>query len=164
VKPVGGVKPGRPALAAIVYGPVEYPFAPADIPAPLPAIWLPAIWLPAAGLLGGILKLGPVVLAGPYGEAVRPALAAVLDSGEGVFLKAGPTGEAEELGGIDRLGLVPAKVDSEGFLDHGNIFEPGIFQPDLHPVCVPAIATTTTANRVQFAILVRMLTIPFDSL
>ena len=64
--------------------------------------------------------------------------------------------------GIDSPGLLLAK--SMGFLDHGNMSDPGIFQPVLHPVCVPAIATTTTANRVQFAILVRMLTIPFDSL
>jgi len=68
------------------------------------------------------------------------------------------------LGGIERLGLLPAKVDSEGFFDQGNMSEPGIFHPDLHPVCVPLMATTTIANRVQVASLVRMLTIPFGSL
>jgi hypothetical protein len=70
----------------------------------------------------------------------------------------------EPFGGIERLGLLPAKVDSEGFFDQGNMSEPGIFHPDLHPVCVPLMATTTTAIRVQVASLVRMLTIPFGSL
>ena len=111
-----------------------------------------------------MLKLGLAVPAAPYGEAGRPGLAALLTNGDGVFLNAGLTGEVGLLDGIDRLGLVPAKVASEGFLDHGNISVPGIFHPLLHPVCVPAIATTTTANRVQFASLVRMLTIPFGSL
>ena len=73
-------------------------------------------------------------------------------------------GEVGLLDGIDKLGLLPAKVDSEGFLDHGNMSVPGIFQPLLHPLCVPNTATTTTAIRVQFPSLVRMLTIPFGSL
>ena len=109
------------------------------------------------------MKLGPEEPAGPYGEFVRPAFAALLTNGVGVFLKDGPIGDVE-LFGIDMLGLLPAKVDSEGFLDHGNMSEPGIFHPVLQPVCDPAIATTTKVNRVHFARLVRMLTIPFGSL
>jgi len=88
----------------------------------------------------------------------------LLASGEGLFLKAGPTGDDDAFEGIDKLGLLPANVDSDGFLDQGNISDPGIFQPFLQPVCVPATTTTTTAIRVQLASLVRMLTIPFGSL
>lgn len=107
---------------------------------------------------------GAAVLAAPYGDGVRLGLAALLTKGDGLFLKAGPTVDVGLFDGIDRLGLLPANVDSEGFLDHGNMSVPGIFQPLLHPVCVPKTVTTTTAIRVQFASLVRMLTIPFGSL
>jgi len=88
----------------------------------------------------------------------------LLTNGEGLFLRAGPTGDDDEFEGIDKLGLLPANVDSDGFLDQGNMSDPGIFQPLLQPVCVPAATMTTTAIRVQLASLVRMLTIPFGSL
>lgn len=104
----------------------------------------------AVALLGGILKLGPVELVGP-----RP-LAALLASVEGVFLEAGLIGPDWLLDGIDRLGLLPAKVDSLGFRDQENMSEPGIFHPLLQPVCVPVTTTTTTASRVQFASFIRM--------
>jgi hypothetical protein len=110
-----------------------------------------------------MLKLGPPVLGEPYGEVGRPELATLLAMDEGVFLNEGPMGEVL-LFGIDMLGLLPANVVSEGFFDHGNISAPGIFQPVLQPVCVPARATTTRLIRVQFASFVRMLTIPFGSL
>ena len=87
----------------------------------------------ANALLGGMLKLGPLAPVVPYGEVIRPAFAALLTNGVGVFLYDGPIGDVE-LFGIDILGLLPAKVDSEGFLDHGNISAPGIFHPVLHPV------------------------------
>ena len=135
------------------------------MPEPLPPIWPfgigPLVICLAIALFCGILTLGPAVA--PYGVVGRPGFAALLTSGDGVFLEAGPKAD-DELVGIDKLGLLPAKVDSDGFLDQGNISVPGIFHPLLHPLCVPAIATTTTAIRVQFASLVRMLTIPFDSL
>ena len=110
----------------------------------------------AIGLLGGILNVGLDELAAPYGEPLRPALAALLARGDGVFRWAGLTGPLGLPDGIARLGLLPARVDSLGFLDQENMSEPGIFHPLLHPVCVPATTTTTTASRVQLAILIRM--------
>jgi hypothetical protein len=84
----------------------------------------------------------------PYG---LPPLALVLDSNAGVLFDAGLVGEPAldaklpVFGpGAVKLGLLPAKVDSEGFLDHGKILALGIFHPDWHPVC-PA-ATTETNN------------------
>jgi len=84
---------------------------------------------------------------------VRPALAAVLERGEGVFRSAGLVGEPVGPDGIAKLGLLPANVDSLGFRDQENMSEPGIFQPLLfqpllQPVCEPVTTTTTTASRV----------------
>jgi len=109
----------------MLYGPVEYPFALADTP---------ATWL-AVGLFGGILKLGPVLPVAPYGEPGRLPLATLLANGFGVFRNAGLVfADAVELVvGIERLGLLPASVASDGFRDQANISEPGIFQPLLHP-------------------------------
>jgi hypothetical protein len=121
------------------YGPLVYPLALAALPAPPMATLLPL----------GMLKPGLEVEVGEYGDVLRPPLAALLIKGDGVFLDAG-------LDGIDKLGLLPAKVDSEGFFDHENMSEPGIFQPLLHPACVPATTTTIAAIRVQFASFVRM--------
>jgi hypothetical protein len=108
---------------------------------------LPALGAPKPGL----------VAEGPYGELGRPPLAALLTSGDGVFFWAG-------LDGIARLGLLPAKVDSDGLRDQENMSAPGIFQPLLQPVCVPATTTTTTAIRVQLASFIRMAINSFGSL
>jgi hypothetical protein len=88
----------------------------------------------------------------------------------GVFLSAGLIGEPlvarpepleakpdpVELPETDRLGLLPARLDSVGFFDQENISLPGIFQPLLQPVCVPATAAITSANLVHFVIFVRI--------
>jgi hypothetical protein len=66
-------------------------------------------------------------------------------------LVAGLIGEELFVVGIDKLGLLPASVDSLGFLDHEKRSEPGIFHPLLQPVWVPATATTTRAILVQLA-------------
>jgi len=92
----------------------------------------------------------------PYGGDGRDGFAALLASVDGEPRKAGLIGPAFELEGIDKLGLLPAKVDSLGFRDQANMSEPGIFHPLLQPVCVPATTTTTTASRVQLASFVRM--------
>jgi hypothetical protein len=69
-------------------------------------------------------------------------------------LEASP--EPVELPETVRLGLLPARLDSVGFLDQENISLPGIFQPLLQPVCVPATAAITSANLVHFVICVRI--------
>lgn len=88
----------------------------------------------------------------------------------GEFFSAGLTGEplvarpepldaspaSVELPETDRLGLLPARLDSVGFLDQENMSLPGIFQPLLQPVCVPATAAITSANLVHFAMCVRI--------
>ena len=64
----------------------------------------------------------------------------------------------------DRLGELPAKVDSEGFLDHGSMLLPGIFHPLLQPICVVQITQAINENLVQCAILVRITNQSFDSI
>jgi hypothetical protein len=83
----------------------------------------------------GIFELFPPC-ALPYGLG-RVLVGLVLDSNDGVLLIAGLTGPApvednvpvfDE--GADRLGLLPANIDSDGFFDHGNMLVLGIFHPD----------------------------------
>jgi hypothetical protein len=64
--------------------------------------------------------------------------------------------EPVELPETERLGLLPARLDSVGFFDQENISLPGIFQPLLQPVCVPATAAITSANLVHFVIYFRI--------
>jgi len=79
-----------------------------------------------------------------------------------------PVGE-EEVGGIADLGVVlavmepgvetvgplPTRVDSEGFLPQENMSEPGIFQPLLQPVWPASTAKTIHVNT-QFRVRLRM--------
>lgn len=88
----------------------------------------------------------------------------------GVFFRAGLIGDPlvarpelleaspdpVELPETDKLGLLPARLDSVGFFDQENMSLPGIFQPLLQPVCVPATAAITSANLVHFVIYVRI--------
>lgn len=88
----------------------------------------------------------------PYGLAVRVL---ALESKAGVLFDAGlegvPVPEAKlpvfAVGAV-KLGLLPAKVDSDGFLDHGKILALGIFQPDWQPVCPTAIMETINSAKI----------------
>jgi len=45
--------------------------------------------------------------------------------------------------------LVPVNVLSEGFLDHENMFEPGIFQPDEQPTCEQVATASNKPTRIH---------------
>lgn len=62
------------------------------------------------------------------------------------------------------LGLLPANVDSDGFLLHENMLAPGIFHPLLQPTWVPPTTSTTRASLFQFAIFVRIANNPLIAL
>lgn len=79
---------------------------------------------------------------------------AVLLIGDGVLLVDGLVGAPFEGMAID--GPVPARVLSEGLRVHENISEPGIFQPLLQPVWVPAMTAKTIPVRIQFGKRLRM--------
>jgi hypothetical protein len=138
----------------MLYGPVWYPLALAA--------------KPAVGFACGVVKSEAVgiverfpPMAPPYG---LPPLAFALESNAGVLLDAGLAGDpALEAKlpvlepGAAKLGLLPAKVDSEGFLDHGKILALGIFHPDWHPVCpAPTTVTNNTAKILRRVNLVDM--------
>lgn len=97
----------------------------------------------------------------PYGLAARLL---ALESNAGVLLEAGlagvPAPEAKLpvlAAGAVKLGLLPASVDSDGFLDHGKMLALGIFQPDWQPVCpAPITETINSANILRRVILVDM--------
>lgn len=106
----------------------------------------------------------------------------MLESKLGVFLEAGPLPAApplaanaepvppdglepgEVLPGTVMLGVLPAKVASEGFLDQGSMPLPGIFQPLLQPTCVVQITQAINEYFVQCAMVVRITNQSFDSI
>lgn len=114
------VRPG-----AVLYTPVVYPLFAAAIPAPgTPyALGPPGTALGVlrvAGLIGVVDEAseaaGPLCEFVPL-EAVKPAEPALVD---------GAVGNA-------CVGFVPVNVLAEGLRPQENIFEPGIFQPEVHP-------------------------------
>ena len=134
-------------------------------PLALPAIELPAIELLGIELLG--IELLGIGLPGIVLPGGRVAIA-WLAMGLGVFFEAGLTGPLDaalpdiapldpeeswtsvvalELGKFVG-GLVPSSLSCEGFLDQGNISEPGIFQA-LQPVCEPASTASNRPERTQ---------------
>lgn len=100
----------------------------------------------------------------------------MLESRLGVFLAAGlfgglppakavpPLGAEALEDGTLIVGLLPARVDSDGFFDQENIFVEGIFQPLLQPTCVAQSAQAIIEKVVQCAILVRITNQSFDSI
>lgn len=121
IEPPGiAVRPG-----AVLYTPVVYPLFAAAIPAPgTPyALGPPGTALGVlrvAGLIGVVDEAseaaGPLCEFVPL-EAVKPAEPALVD---------GAVGNA-------CVGFVPVNVLAEGLRPQENIFEPGIFQPEVHP-------------------------------
>jgi len=81
----------------------------------------------------------------PYGDDGLVLFNAVLLIGDGVFFVDGLVGVPFD--GIAIEGPVPARVLSEGLRVHENMSDPGIFQPLLHPVWVPAMTAKTIPKR-----------------
>jgi hypothetical protein len=119
-------------------------------PLALPAIELPGIGLPGGRVAIDWLAIGLGVfreagLTGPLGAAL-PDIAPLEPEESWTSVVALELGKLE-LGKFVG-GLVPRSLSCEGFLDQGNISDPGIFQA-LQPVCVPASTASNRPERTQ---------------
>lgn len=111
--------------------------------------------------------IGAVPVGAPYGEVFAEEASMF-----GVLRRAGLAGAPEAAtpdpieapDGELMLGLLPASVDSEGFLLQENMLAPGIFHPLLQPTWVPLMTSTTRASLFQCAILVRIANNPLIAL
>ena len=90
----------------------------------------------------------------PYGDDGLVLFSAVLLIGAGELFVEGLVGVPAD--GMAIEGPVPARVLSDGLRVHENISDPGIFQPLLQPVWVPAMTAKTIPKRIQFGKRLRM--------
>jgi hypothetical protein len=90
----------------------------------------------------------------PYGDEGLVLFSAVLLMGDGVLFVEGLVGAPFD--GIAIEGPVPASVLSDGLRVQENMSDPGIFQPLLQPVWVPAMTAKTIPKRIQFGKRLRM--------